>query len=486
MKVLNGLSRRCLLQALALIASSYPFKLFASSGSYLGELVNERNLGQQTTAVLFDLGSNKILESHNKDLRLPLASVTKAVTAVYAMEVVGAQHTFATKLFTDGSVQNGRLDGNLYLIGGADPSLSTSHLYNFVEALKNKGILDISGSFFYYSEVIPEFLTIDPSQLPEASFNPGFSGLNLNSNKVIFSWLKKGKDYKLTLKARSLNSQAVINNITIVEKKQTSSLFNYSLEKKLRIEKWVVSKNILGKKGARWLPVRFASTHASSVLYYLFSKSGITVRPPERLTKKVSGLQLLYRHKSIDLSLILKEMLDKSTNVTAEIIGVFAANFWGLKTPEIVSSGKIMSKWFNFVSKTDDSIFFNHSGLTTQSRVSGADFTKFLSRTETSEVLVQLLKEQRVYGTHEKEIREANVKVLAKTGTMHFNRGLAGYIMKDEIPRAVFAIFSADLQKKQTSENGLELSNPPGHKSWLLNAKHLENSVVAHWAKLYL
>ena len=148
MKVLNGLSRRCLLQALALIASSYPFKLFASSGSYLGELVNERNLGQQTTAVLFDLGSNKILESHNKDLRLPLASVTKAVTAVYAMEVVGGQYTFATKLFTDGSVQNGRLDGNLYLIGGADPSLSTSHLYNFVEALKNKGILDISGSFF--------------------------------------------------------------------------------------------------------------------------------------------------------------------------------------------------------------------------------------------------------------------------------------------------------------------------------------------------
>ena len=87
------------------------------------------------------------MESHNKELKLPLASVAKAVTAVYGIETIGEEHKFTTDLFTDGVVKKGILEGNIYLIGGGDPSLSTDDLRDFVKAIKKQGIRGISGNF---------------------------------------------------------------------------------------------------------------------------------------------------------------------------------------------------------------------------------------------------------------------------------------------------------------------------------------------------
>ena len=178
-------------------------------------------------------------------------------------------------------------------------------------------------------------------------------------------------------------------------------------------------------------------------------------------------------------------MLDRSTNVTAEIIGLYAANFWELDTPIISTSGKIMTKWFNFVTGSVDSKFDNHSGLSVNSRVSSSAFVRFLSRPETREILPSILKTRKIYGSAKQRIKSANIEIIAKTGTMHFNRGLAGYITKNGIPCAVFAIFSADLDKKMQIKDH-QLSNPPGSKIWLSQAKSIENTVLSTWAQGYI
>tara|TARA_A100001011_G_scaffold395470_1_gene490562 strand:+ start:556 stop:1158 length:603 start_codon:yes stop_codon:yes gene_type:complete len=193
MKKFDRKSRRTFLNYITLIFSWAGLGLpaFASSRISLNEVIKEINLEKQTTAAMFDIKTKRILDSYNEDRKLPVASVVKAVTAVYGIEVIGNDFTFSTDLFTDGKVKNGRLEGNLYFIGGGDPSLSSVNLQSFVDSLKDRGIKKISGNFFYNRNVIPDFLTIDPSQLPHESFNPGFSALNLNQNKILFSWGKK-------------------------------------------------------------------------------------------------------------------------------------------------------------------------------------------------------------------------------------------------------------------------------------------------------
>ena len=487
MKLMKNLSRRRLLKLVATLIpnSFYISQAFGSSENTLNNILIKSGFKDTTTAVLYDLKANKIIDSCNKELKLPLASVVKAVTAVYGMEAIGQDYQFTTKLFTDGLVKDDILEGNIYFVGGGDPSLKTDDLNRFATALESWGIKGISGSFFYDDSALPQFLSIDPSQLPEQSFNPGFSGLNLNNNKVLFLWKQDSGGYKLSLEARGLNSKALVESITIVGKVQSKVVFEYVLEKKQRLERWYVSKKVLGKKGVRWLPVRLSGAYTSIALHDLILKSGIMVSTPKPLQIPVGSLKLLHSHKSKKLVDLSKQMLDRSINVTAEIIGLYVANHWGLKTPNIQSSGEIMTNWFNFVTRTDSSKFVNHSGLSVNSRVSSSDFVKFLNRPETMDVLSSLLKPRKIYGEAKNTISGANIAIIAKTGTMHFNRGLAGYITKNGIPCAAFAIFSADIKRKLSIKK-YQLSNPPGSKNWLSKAKHLENTILSTWAQRYI
>ena len=122
---------------------SLPLISIANSKKTMREILNGSSFNGQITGVLFDLNQNRILDSHNKDLKLPIASVTKAVTAVYGIETIGKEHYFETNLLTDGAVTDGILEGNLYLIGGADPSLSNSDLNKLTISLRANGIKEI-------------------------------------------------------------------------------------------------------------------------------------------------------------------------------------------------------------------------------------------------------------------------------------------------------------------------------------------------------
>jgi D-alanyl-D-alanine carboxypeptidase/D-alanyl-D-alanine-endopeptidase (penicillin-binding protein 4) len=64
------------------------------------------------------------LFSSNADIPLKPASIMKMMTTGLALERFGPDHTFQTQVLRDGSVNGGMLDGNLYLRGGGDPTLS--------------------------------------------------------------------------------------------------------------------------------------------------------------------------------------------------------------------------------------------------------------------------------------------------------------------------------------------------------------------------
>lgn len=61
----------------------------------------------------------------NPDMALIPASNQKLLTAFTALTVLGAGYRFHTALTTDAQVVNGVVQGDVYLIGGGDPSLAT-------------------------------------------------------------------------------------------------------------------------------------------------------------------------------------------------------------------------------------------------------------------------------------------------------------------------------------------------------------------------
>ena len=68
----------------------------------LKELVSNAGFTGKSSVVIADAKTGKILEAHNPILSLPPASVTKVITALYALDRLGADYRFQTSLIATG------------------------------------------------------------------------------------------------------------------------------------------------------------------------------------------------------------------------------------------------------------------------------------------------------------------------------------------------------------------------------------------------
>lgn len=92
--------------------------------------------------------------SYDTDRLQSPASVLKTVATATALEILGEDYRYPTTLEYDGILENGTLEGNLYIKGSGDPSLGSSHfapgqnkfLSTWIAALQKAGIKHITGS----------------------------------------------------------------------------------------------------------------------------------------------------------------------------------------------------------------------------------------------------------------------------------------------------------------------------------------------------
>lgn len=107
--------------AVCLSANSYgqsSAEKFSQSADLKGALVS---------VSVADFETGAILQSANKDQRLCPASVWKLFTTTAALKILGSEFRFRTILAYDGKLENGILSGNVYIIGGGDPSLGSRY-----------------------------------------------------------------------------------------------------------------------------------------------------------------------------------------------------------------------------------------------------------------------------------------------------------------------------------------------------------------------
>lgn len=104
---------------------------------------------------VIDAKTGKVIFDKNSRFGLAGASTQKIVTAATAFELLGKNFQFKTKLGYTGKINNGILDGDLYIIGSGDPTLGSWRwqqtkdslvLSEFVNEIKKRGIQKIDGA----------------------------------------------------------------------------------------------------------------------------------------------------------------------------------------------------------------------------------------------------------------------------------------------------------------------------------------------------
>ncbi|HET6786883.1 MAG TPA: D-alanyl-D-alanine carboxypeptidase, partial [Aquabacterium sp.] len=78
------------------------------------------------------------LFSHNESRALTLASTTKLVTSLAALDVLGPRYRWQTKAYLMGPLRDGVLQGDLLIVGGGDARLSSKDLQRWFAKMQSK------------------------------------------------------------------------------------------------------------------------------------------------------------------------------------------------------------------------------------------------------------------------------------------------------------------------------------------------------------
>lgn len=426
--------------------------------------------------VIADTQTGEVIDSVAPDLPQPPASVTKAVTACFAHDHLGSQFRFKTRVFADGPINDGILDGNLILVGGGDPTLLTDDLAELAARLKASGIIEVRGEFLVWDNALTNIHEIDDTQLDYLGYNPSITGLNLNFNRVYFEWKRDGEDYQTVLDARSQNFRPIVTTAEMEIVDRRSPVFTY--RDVGDVDAWTVARPALNDEGARWLPVRHPALYAGEVFATFARSHGIVLKPPREVANKPRGT-VLAGWQSPVLPDVLRDMLRYSTNITAEAVGLSATKARTGQAGDLDASAQEMADWVK--ARTGGTASFaDHSGLGDTSRISAADMVGLLSAEGIMPTLRPLMKPFRMFDDDGGALSVPEDTVLAKTGTLNFVSTLAGYIRTIEGRDLAFAFFSADLQARAAGKlAGSE--RPPGARGWNSRAKRVQQDLLRHW-----
>lgn len=445
------------------------------------DLIREAKLNGHVAYAVADAKTGARLEANTPTAQVAPASVTKAVTALYALDRLGAGHRFQTRLMATGSVSNGVVSGDLVLVGGGDPTLDTNDLANMARQLKAAGIREVRGAFKVYEGALPFVKTIDTDQPDHVGYSPAVSGIALNFNRVHFEWRRASGKYSVTMDARSDRYRPDVTMARMRIAERSIPVYSYADQK--GVDTWSVARSALGGGGSRWLPVRKPGDYAADVFRTMAGAQGIRLKPAQNLKRAPQGA-VLVTHQSEVLREVLRDMLRFSNNLIAEMVGMAATARGGRNPSGLRASASAMNAWAKSKLGVSGMKLQDHSGLGAGNRMTADAMVDTLVKVYASNTLRPLLKPVAMRDAKGKVLKNHPIAVNAKTGTLNFVSGLGGYMEAKDGSVLAFAIFSGDeAVRKRIKKANREA--PQGARGYNKRAKRLQQQLIERWGTLY-
>ncbi len=129
-----------------LILIFFSSNLLAQSGltvlkNGLDKIINDKFFDRSQIAIeIFDLTEGKSLYSHNNKLLLHPGSNMKLLTSAAGLVFLGSEYEFTTTLYYNGVAEGVTLYGDLYIVGGLDPDLTSNDLDSLDTAAVQKNM----------------------------------------------------------------------------------------------------------------------------------------------------------------------------------------------------------------------------------------------------------------------------------------------------------------------------------------------------------
>lgn len=398
----------------------------------------------ETGETLYELVSDK---------RFTPGSTVKLATAAVALEVLGSDYRWRTRVLATAPVVQGRLEGDVWIAGSGDPSLSREEIRGIIGLLRSRGITEIDG------DVVADDRAFEEAPWGRGwmwddlhvSFSGGVSGFQLSPNAVP-AQLTAGSRVGEPALLRYLEPGPRLPILSDVRTGPSGSEVDLEViplpggdAGELRI----VGQLPRGRSFQLSLAPAHPTLYALSYLGGVLAESGIAVggrfRRAEMGESEPPASATLGEITSDSLGLVLQEFLKSSDNQIGEsilrTIGRVTADE-GSSEAGLEVVDRILRRWGISPEATE---LADGSGLSRYNQIAPIALNRLLIvlwHHPDRETLIDALPIAGVDGTLEWRMRgtAAENNARAKTGSLEAVRGLSGYVRSRDGQTLIFTL----------------------------------------------
>ncbi|HEX4858898.1 MAG TPA: D-alanyl-D-alanine carboxypeptidase/D-alanyl-D-alanine-endopeptidase, partial [Usitatibacteraceae bacterium] len=199
---------------------------YAQLPERVAAMLAEAGLPQEAVGVMaVRVADRSIVLQHRADTSMQPASTLKTLTSIVALERLGPTFRARVELLASAAPVEGRIAGDLWLIGQGSVDFDAAALREMLIALRNRGVEEIAGDVVvdrgYFAPARPDLGVPPFDETPEFQYNVIPDALLLNMNLVQLEMssgpLASGK---VEAKLRTpLDNVVVASRLTLVERK---------------------------------------------------------------------------------------------------------------------------------------------------------------------------------------------------------------------------------------------------------------------------
>lgn len=379
------------------------FLCLVSMPAIADDLNNLRALAAKKVAVsaLFvDISRQRVIAEYHANQTLIPASVSKLVIDAASLDRFGPHHRFVTKLLTNGSLDDGELQGDLIFVGGGDPGLTTDGLWNLVTRLRQSGIDEIQGDLIIDDSLFGPVACHgkDRCEAIKASSNgydAPLSGVGVNHGAVeirVRPGTRHGEPAQMALMPPSLVLDMPLEGKITTTTRKKRPLYGVRRTTKDGMDQLHAYGEVPYGGGPYHIyrAVSEPAAHTGRLMAALLRDAGIdlegsvkiTQQPPKGKLRKLADLH------SDEMGLLLRDMMLYSNNYMADLLTLHLLSPRDPRPATLPAAGKKLEEfvhklngnapdWLK-VPENSAPVMESGSGLTVTNRISARDLVAML------------------------------------------------------------------------------------------------------------
>ena len=411
------------------------------------------------------LQDGRVLVGRDAQKLFTPASVQKIITAIVALDKLGADYRWKTSVFAENQITDGTLDGDLILYGQGAPDFTTDGAEALAAQLQRKGLKRVKGNIvgdesYFKGDNLGDGWTWNDIQW---YYGAEASALSINYNQINIT-LENGKPKV----EPSTDLVQISGDVQPPEKDETEAI---GIKRELSGNKIYVwgNGNNLDSRVAMENPALWSA----QILKEALREKGIAVEGAAQSvdwkTEKKTSVDNRGELASIEsqpLGEIVRRMNKDSVNLYAELILRTLGKKFGGEAPDEnpkkqktrgddSAGASVIKKWLteNGASFQQTEEIKDGSGLSRLNFVTPETLGRALiaaSRMKAAETFRNSLPIAGTDGTLSGRLSNARGKILAKTGAMSYINSLAGFAKNDR-ETLVFVILCNNETRKADS-----------------------------------